>query len=445
MIRRFPILFCALVFPLFAALGVEPGAPHNPGRSPGSVLTHGPMIGHTDTSSAKIWARAAQAGVVRVTVYHGQQPVATSAAEALPGNDLCVVWRVSGLAPGREYAYVIEEGTDRELRSDAYVFRTPPPRGEPSIVRIAVVSCANDRRFPSQPVWTRMVEHGADVIVTLGDTPYIDSTELDVQRQRYRELYSVPELRTALSRTPYVGVWDDHDFGKNDVDGNLPGKEFSRQAFIEYHANASYGDGEHEGVYTRLRWGPVDMFLLDTRWFAATRPSPVSPGDPTLLGDAQWEWLTRELEASTAPFKLIASGMIWNDAVRPNKSDHWMRYEHERDALFRFIGERGISGVVLVGGDIHRSRALRFPTQDVVGYPLTELISSPMANRVIDAANVESPYLLHDVGEGQAFILMTVDTTGPDPKLKAECIDHEGTVHFTVDLDGRDLTAAAGK
>ena len=59
--------------------------------------------------------------------------------------------------------------------------------------------------------------------------------------------------------------------------------------------------------------------------------------------------------------------MIWNGAVRPNKPDHWEAYAHERDALFRFLGENDIEGVVLVGGDIHRTRVVRHATEASVG------------------------------------------------------------------------------
>ena len=81
-------------------------------------------------------------------------------------------------------------------------------------------------------------------MVLLGDTPYIDTTELDKQRARYAAFASVEPMAQLLRSTPWYGIWDDHDFGANDIDGRLLGKERSRRAFIEYHANPSYGDGK---------------------------------------------------------------------------------------------------------------------------------------------------------------------------------------------------------
>jgi len=270
--------------------------------------------------------------------------------------------------------------------------------------------------------------------------PYIDSTELAVQRRRYREFYSVPDVSAALGKVPFYATWDDHDFGRNDTNGLLPGKENSRQAFLENHANPSYGE-DGVGIYTHFRRGPVEVFLLDARTFAGTEPSPFDVQKTTLLGAAQWKWLERELAASTAPFKILATGMIWNGATRPGKKDHWMTYPHERQAVFDYIGEKRISGVVLVGGDIHRSRALRYPTTESAGYELTELITSPLANTVIEAANAPSPHLLHDVGQKETFLLVTVDMTAKPPTLVGKCMNAAGEELFEVALDLAGLTA----
>ena len=65
----------------------------------------------------------------------------------------------------------------------------------------------------------------------LGDTPYIDTTDLKVQRRRYREFSAeVPAFADLVAHTPVYGTWDDHDFGRNDTDGNLEGKANSRQS-----------------------------------------------------------------------------------------------------------------------------------------------------------------------------------------------------------------------
>jgi alkaline phosphatase D len=403
-----------------------------------ALITHGPFLGHAGDKEAVVWARFAQPGIYTLSLANeatgkpAGEPLSALAGEAA---DFCVVWRPTGLAADTDYEYTISSG-DVAVVSGLRL-RTAPRDDTPAPVVLGFGSCASDSRYPSQPIWTRMIDDGVDAIVLLGDTPYIDSTELAVQRSRYRDLYGIRELRDALGRVPFYGTWDDHDFGRNDTDGVLEGKERSRQAFIEYHGNPYYGR-RHEGIYTSFRRGPVEVFLLDTRWFAATEPSPVDPNVTTLLGRVQWEWLKGALAASSAPFKLIACGMVWNGAVRPNKPDHWMSYPHEREALFRYVGQADITGVVLIGGDIHRTRALRYPTTATAGYDLTELITSPMANSVIEAANAPSPHLLFDVGDEQTYMRVTADRT----TLRAEFRSVDGSTHYVATLPADHLRAS---
>ena len=53
-------------------------------------------------------------------------------------------------------------------------------------------------------------------------------------------------------------------------------------------ANESFGE-DGEGIYTSFRRGPVEVFLIDARYFSQTGPSPVDPKKKALLGERQWE------------------------------------------------------------------------------------------------------------------------------------------------------------
>lgn len=123
------------------------------------------------------------------------------------------------------------------------------------------------------------------------------------------------------------------------------GQRVARAVFVDYHAHAGFGDGER-GMHTRFRRGPVEL-LLDTRSFADGGPSPLATGERTLLGEGQLAWLQAGLRASTAPCKVLAGGVVWNQGVRPNKADCWGNWLPERDALLRWLGSAGIEGVVL--------------------------------------------------------------------------------------------------
>jgi len=392
-------------------------------------------LGHVDHQSAYVWVRAAEPGALTLVatspepeLQSGLHFVKRAEGQASLESDLTIAFALSELPPGRAWSFRILSGED-VLGSGE--FSTAPALSAPSKVRIAFGSCASERRFPELATFGQILETGCDSMVFLGDTPYIDTTDLEVQRRRYREFLGHPSVSAVISKVPAWSTWDDHDFGRNDTDGRIPGKENSRQAHLEYHAGPAPGDGAG-GIYRSFRRGPAEVFLLDARWYAGTEPAASDPEKLTLLGAAQWRWLKEGLKASTAPFKLLTTGMIWNESVRPNKSDHWGNYPYEREALFRFLGEEQISGVVLIGGDIHRTRVVRHDVEEWVGYPLVELITSPMANSTILTANQPHPGLLFDTGNTQNFMAFEADSTVDPPRWTARFIDHEGSELYQV-------------
>lgn len=142
------------------------------------------------------------------------------------------------------------------------------------------------------------------------------------------------------------------------------------------------------GIYRSMEYGPddrrVQIILLDTRTFRGplTRghdegcgKGPFVPGrDPSvpMLGEAQWQWLKRELRRP-AKLRLLVS------SVQVIPVDHcwekWANLPHERARLFRAIGATRAGGVVFLSGDRHLAEISRLDTSPA-GYPLYELTSS---------------------------------------------------------------------
>ena len=422
---------------LLVSVSAQEPAP-TPVPEQATPLTHGPVIGHVDHREVNLWARALEAGVygARLEAHEGER-VWRAEATASPAADNCLSWRFLRLDPGARYRYVVSR--DEEVLASGEL-RVPEDPEHSKRATIAFGSCFNERRVPDSQIWAAIAETGAEAMVFLGDTPYIDTTDLAVQRRRYGEFLAIPGVAQLLSHTSSYGTWDDHDFGRNDTDGRMPGKQSSRQAFVEYHAGDAFGE-DGAGIYTSFRRGPVEVFLCDARWFAGTAESPAVAGARTLLGQAQWEWLTRRVAASEASFKLICTGMIWNGATRPGKTDHWGTYSEERDALFAYLDEQEVSGVVLVGGDIHRSRVVEHERQRLDAYPLTELITSPLGNSVIVAANAPHPGLRWDAGLPETFLLVGVDAGAGSGRatLTATSKDATGKVHHELRLEEAEL------
>jgi alkaline phosphatase D len=396
--------------------------------------SQGPFIGHAGESSAILWARIPRAGVYTVTAKSVDGQTVTARARAAAENDWCLHWRLSGLKPRTSYTVTFAPPAGDGPALPSLTFQTAPAAGEPAKVTISFGSCVD---FGENPIWTRIADESPDGFVMLGDTPYIDTTKLDAMRWAYRRFASIPTLAAALQRIPFWGTWDDHDFGENAADGTMPNKSISRRIFAEYRPLPHVGENGI-GSYTSFRRGPMEVFLLDTRWFARTEPSWSDRTKEGLLGRQQWNWLQRGLRASTAPFKILASGMIWSPK-HGTQNDSWGSYAHERDALFRWLGENKISGIVLIGGDIHISRLVKFPSRDTTGYDLTEFISSPMHDRVNPDAAIPNPNVIASVEEPWVFLKVTADSTQADPVLTGELINRDGKRFFRQELKAGDL------
>lgn len=235
-----------------------------------------------------------------------------------------------------------------------------------------------------------------------------------------------------VATTPSVAIWDDHDFLGNDTDARDdkdPAKPDARReralkGFREYWANAGYGTEDVPGTFSRWSWGDVDFFLLDCRYYRGIGGK--------FLGPAQTDWLRAGLEASTATFKIVACGSVWTWGGTSG-SDTWRPYKKERDALFDFVRDEKIGGVVVAGGDVHRSRFSRIKWKDKGGYDVPELVSSGLAVATgscpsslphpLDAADAE---MVRCYGADRSYVTLDFDTEAADPTLVATIVDKSG-------------------
>ncbi|MEU9671192.1 alkaline phosphatase D family protein [Streptomyces bobili] len=417
------------------APAVTPTAP------PAPEVPTGPLVGHVDTSTARIWARpglnAAAYAEWWCTVQNGADTQVTATAKLSDVNDHTLLVDVQGLLPATKYAFSLEP-TNAAFGFAPLTgsFTTAPADGQPAKVTMGMGSCCDT---VSNSIWDEIRRQGCDSFVMLGDTPYLDVTTLPEARAKHRQFLQLPQIAQVVSSMPVWGTWDDHDFGGNGVDGTYAGVVNNRTAFVDYRANATFGHdangnllatrGAGEGVYTSLRRGPIEIFLLDPRWFSNKNPSWADPLKKTCIGTRQWEWLQQRLKASTAQFKGLATGMIWTDKGN-NEADDWHTYAHERDAIYKLIKDNSISGCFLISGDIHVSRALNYGTP--VGYDLWEFTVSPMHSRTIAALDTKPTSQTWSALKPHVFLKLVADTTVADPTLTATWINRAGENLYEV-------------
>lgn len=390
----------------------------------GSPITHGPMVGHTTSTTAKIWARAgsSRAVAVRYGVSADLSGAKVSApVTPAPSHDFTFETELDGLAAATRYHYALEV--------DGVVVTAPP---YPSFATapaatakfsFAFGSCARIEKqagsaWEGLPVFAAIAAAKPDLLVMAGDNHYANTTDTARLRFFYRQSRDVASFAKLAAATPTWAMWDDHDFGGNDVDGTISGKDRSVTAFADYWANASAGSSGTPGIWHRFTWGGVDFFLLDDRYHRI---------GASMLGAQQLSWLKAQLSSSAAPFKIVGTGSVWND---DGSGDSWAAFKGERDGLFDYVMQQKIPGVVLISGDIHRSSAFRVRSKSATSYPLYELVASPFGNSP-SACGSDPSALFCDSAPG-LFGLVKVDTTLADPTLSFEIRDDAGKVLHTL-------------
>ncbi|ELP33030.1 Phosphodiesterase/alkaline phosphatase D-like protein [Rhodopirellula baltica SWK14] len=346
---------------------------------------------------------------------------------------------MTNLQPDTVYQYQIDDADTQAtlIKPDGqHFFRTTNPKREGHRVSVGFVSCVD---IEPNGIWKEMQTLNLDMVCLMGDTPYIDSTDLAKVRSRHRQFLQMPDLAELSANTSTVGTWDDHDFGRNNGNGrNLSkGKTDTHRGFVNYRAHSQFGNAT-EGVYHKSDLGMMEVFFLDPRYFSQTEPSPVDASQPTCFGSEQWAWLLTELRDSKAPFKVLAFGAIWEDK-KNKETDDMFTYWYERDALLDIIRNENISGVVLLGGDIHVARHLIHPQR--TGYDLNDFVISPGHKRTITELDVFHPSLEWSLVEGWQFLTLTADGTTDVPLLTAEFRQPDGIVNRKVELPLTSLTA----
>ncbi|MFT7301349.1 MAG: alkaline phosphatase D [Akkermansiaceae bacterium] len=407
----------------------------------------GPYLGTVKTTEAYFLYRPGQQEIdLRLTAMTPAGAVVTSTdSQSRAANDHVAQFHLTGLTPETTYRYKVEKiNADTSTTLFAgdnadHQFTTVSTTRIGKVVTAGFISCANDTSFG---VWEEMANHNLDLLCLAGDTPYIDTADLNLIRQKHRHFLQVPTLAALGRNVSTVGTWDDHDFGLNNGNGisTADRKALTREVFTEYRAHDKYGIN-NEGIYHKVDMGAMEVFLLDPRWFSQTAPSPVDPNQSTCFGSIQWQWMLDSIRNSKAPFKVILQGQIWQDK-KNSETDDMFTYYAERDALLDTIKNEKIPGVVLFGGDIHVARYLRHPQR--LGYDLHDFIMSPGHKSVIASLNVYHPSIEWSRESANQFLTMTADTSKTVPELTVRSLDADGATNLKIVIPYTDLSPREG-
>lgn len=266
------------------------------------------------------------------------------------------------------------------------------------LTRIAFGSCLNE--YEDQSIWNKVAAENPDIFLFTGDNIYGDTYRSDPRwpdptmpkmRDSYNQLASVPEFASFRQDVPLLTTWDDHDYGANDGGAYYPFKDLAEQMFLDaWDVPADDERRQRDGIHTSKIIGPegqrVQIIMLDTRFFRTDlqatdernapgkeRYVPMEGAHGTMLGEAQWDWLSGELQKPAdlrlivSSIQVIADGHGW---------EAWRTMPAEREKFYNLLDQSGAEGIVLISGDRHSGSIYR--RDDVLDYPLYEVTASSL-------------------------------------------------------------------
>jgi alkaline phosphatase D len=381
-------------------------------------LLQGPMLGPSTSTSLTFWGRAS--GALPVIVQYATDPTMAGAKSSMPiqatdATDYTVAIRVEGLKPATTYWYrMLVNGELDRYRTQPYAARTAPVGKQ--TFRVGFGSCARLARDAEQRIFRVVEAQAPNLFFWLGDNVYVDAESQFAFADEYSRQRNVASLQNLIRSTPQLAIWDDHDFGYNNSDGEFPFKDQSLAAFKQYWPNPSYGEPGNPGVYFEYSYAGIDFFFLDGRYYRSPNAAPDGPSK-RFLGDTQKNWLKQRLLASRAPFKILACGSGWSMADGP-QGDTWAAFRTERDELFDFIRDKRIEGIVCLSGDSHVGELNCIPWSERGGYDIYDLVSSPLAQSPDSSWVTQSPEVrMKPVYAGGANFGLLEFTAGSQPTL----------------------------
>jgi alkaline phosphatase D len=246
-----------------------------------------------------------------------------------------------------------------------YIIRQVTGSTDASINTIAFGSCAS-----GNDDLAIFDEINADAIVFLGDNVYGDTTSPLILQIMYNRLSCKSSFQRLVYRTKYVmAIWDDHDFGSNDIGADNPIKYESQSIFLDFWRipDASERRRLSGGVYGSYKFNTgtgqttVSIIMPDLRFFREPlqlcthgeyypRQGCYCPANRSMLGEVQWAWLKDVISKSQRndALTIIASSTQFGHSA--NGYESWTNFPLDRARLLALLDP---SKSLIISGDAH--------------------------------------------------------------------------------------------
>jgi alkaline phosphatase D len=283
-------------------------------------------------------------------------------AEVNEAEDFIHQFHLSGLQPGSTYHYLSETADSAGAVHAAVTgrFHTAPSRDSAAPLRFCLMTCQGYRdrdHRDGHPIYPAMEALDPQFITLTGDLVYYDSdapraTTVRLARLHWERMFSLPRLRSALSKTSTYWLKDDHDTLDNDVS---PGAKAGELTFAEgqriFRQQAAIGSQP----YRTFRWGrDLQIWFTEGRDFRSANRMPDGP-EKTIWGAEQKAWFKKTVKESDATWKILISPtpLVGPDRGKKNDNHSNEGFAHEGKEIRAWLQDNAPDNFFVVCGDRH--------------------------------------------------------------------------------------------
>lgn len=211
-------------------MAIRSGRPRRP------RLLLGPIIGHTDHQSTRIWIQVSDDPALYAVRVEGLGLFPFVSTEPLGVEFGTAIARVVGLVPDRRYRYRVVRAGRFINGARGSVRALPPPESMTNLLFCAI-SCNGNETLGAWPQLAAYIDDAEpSFLLMMGDQVYLDEDDPDIferhyesdaatrrraMADKYRANWTREPLRRLFAHVPTYMVWDDHDI--RDGWGSLAG------------------------------------------------------------------------------------------------------------------------------------------------------------------------------------------------------------------------------
>jgi phosphodiesterase/alkaline phosphatase D-like protein len=190
-----------------------------------------------------------------------------------------------------------------------------------------------------------------------GDFHYRDLTTNNINafRTGYTGFFSQTRPSGLYRSLPHYYIYDDHDYCGNDSDRTAAARNACISGYREFVPHPPLADAASTGsCYYSFAIGRCLFVVTDLR--SARNPnSDTDNSSKSMMGGTQKTWFKRVVNDARGQYPIIfwVCSVNWHDT----STDAWQGFTTERAELADFFYSSGVSGLIMLHGDMHCNAA----------------------------------------------------------------------------------------